>query len=103
LALFEPGEEVIGTFDAVTDHAPLREISFALLMVGIAVPLVGVTNGQPLAGWLWPGWMFAALGILGLASCRLTGSRWVMFAITTQGRSSRSCAAGTLRHQTSTR
>jgi hypothetical protein len=85
LALFEPGEEVIGTFDAVTDHAPLRDASFALLLAGIAMPLVGVTNGQPLGGWLRLGWMFAAFGILGLASCRLTGSRWVMFAITTHG------------------
>jgi hypothetical protein len=85
LALFEPSEELIGTFDAITNHPGIRDASYTLLMAGIAMPLVGVTNGQPLGGWLRLGWMFAALGILGLASCRLTGSRWVMFAITTHG------------------
>lgn len=84
MALLEPGEQLIGTFDAVTSHPSVREASFTFVALGVWFPFIGLTNGD-VGAWVIPASLFTALGVLGVLFCKLSGSRWVMFAITSQG------------------
>jgi hypothetical protein len=83
--LLEPEGDLIGTFDAVTKYPSVRETSITLTALGILLPFTGLINGQSLDAMLPAGLMVAALGVVGLVVCGLTGSRPVMFAVTTRG------------------
>jgi len=84
MALLEPDEQLMGTFDAVTSHPSLREASLTFVALGVWFPFIGLMNGD-VGAWVIPASLLAALGVLGVLFGRLTGSRWVMFAITSQG------------------
>ncbi len=89
-SLFEPGEEVIATFGAVTSHPSLRSSTsnmaiFAAMLTGLA--LYFSRHGAPVSTEVLD-LEAAALDVLVLAACaflRVTRSRRVMFAATTTG------------------
>jgi hypothetical protein len=82
--LLHPEEQLIGTFDATTKHPSLREASITFTALGLWFPAVGISNGD-VGPWVVPAAVLAAVGMLGLIFLHLTGSRQVMFAITTHG------------------
>jgi len=84
MALLEPGEQLVGTFDAITNHPSVREASFTFAALGVWFPVIGLMNGD-VGAWVVPASVLTGLGVLGVLFGKLTGSRRVMFAITSQG------------------
>jgi hypothetical protein len=93
LALLEPDEHVVGTFDAVTDHPYVRHLTVMGMALSIAWVMVAVSDGGSFHRVLDPfdrsllelAGIVALLAVAGLIFCRLTGVRTVMYALTTQG------------------
>lgn len=96
LALLDPGEEVVGTFDAATRHPLLLRLGPTWLfttcgnLVIFGFLFFFAEHADHLSSldtsYLYTNVVgFAALALLTLAFCRLTGARHVMFALTTRG------------------
>lgn len=91
LNLFEPGEEMVGSFDGVTSHPHLRHVAINIAsqavilgLIGLYVSLESRTTARN-AIWLAASAIEALLFLLVLVILRLTNSRRMMFALTTQG------------------
>ena len=91
LNLFEPGEEMVGTFDAVTSHPHLRGVAINIASQAVILGLIGLyfslesrTTARD-AIWLIASAIEAFLVLLVLVLLRLTHSRRMTFALTAHG------------------
>jgi hypothetical protein len=89
LALLEPDEQVVATFDAVTNHPQIRLLSLSWMGVAVGWVLIslfqGVSSVGLVKGAIEVAGVFAVLAVVGLIFCRLTHARSVMYILTTQG------------------